>query len=1213
MRTIAPLPLLFVLLYVSKVCAFCVSPNATNECKCFANYTKEPSTYFKSNTAFYFFPGVHVVEILTTVDQVKNISFIGNSRQPEGSANQGTIIECHGSSGFIFNGTVDLTFANLTLIGCAMQQQDNSASLYLVNVSNVRIDGVLIQGGKNGILMSLTRGYNSIERSAFINVSKTAIFTINSEVSVSTSYFASCNVSIHSVLRNITITNCTFVKNNVGMLMVDKTAFSHQNSYISGSVLEVGLYSEFSEVYVQGCSFVELNTALKLNHNTRSAISSSIFKGPGMAYGIDEQNGMDTSIEYCNFSTINLSAIQTIESNNLFIHGCNFTTIYTGVYARNGLNCTISQCVFAVNEQTKIFGTGVVTSGMANVYVHSSKFISMYWGTAFFDTTNSTIANSIFITNENAGYFQLGDVSITDCLFTNYSNSALIVISTYVYLSGNTSFLSGRSRDDGGALYLSSAVVTLVAPANISFINNTALLKGGAIYAINYLSQADRLTDLSDARSLNVPCFLQFYDPSGTLERPGIKIYFANNYAQESGSTIYGFSSECSLATSFLPKYDVGSPINILKNLSNLATFDSKEFASDPSAVCIMDNEQTRCPPFASTVYNFTLYPGQSKTVLFTTVDEYNGWTPTVVYVHSLNYAVIDVFRSQKQKFKYDLTSQRGNTTLYFVTESVARNYFVAESITSITLQVLPCPFGFTLDNATNSCICDPFLQNQPGISCNITDTKIYKPLQAWVGNVSIGLLAYYGFCSYELCNETTGVLLSWQDDQCRNNRTGVLCGSCKGNLSEVFGELQCLNCSNWYLFLILPFAIMGVALVALLLVLNLTVSNGMIDGFIFYANVIKINSSYFLPITVSDIFTSFLSTLIAWLNLDLGIVTCFYDGMSTYVKVWLQFVFPVYLLSLVGGIVLVGKYSTTVSKLCRYSVVPMLSTLVLLCYTKLLGNVIAIFSFANLAIADAYQPVWQYDGNVKYFDKQHTLLVVVAIVVLVIFIVPYILLMLFSPCLRKVSHRKCFSWINTLKPFLDCYEAPFLPKHRFWTGVLLIARLVISTTKAVNFSGKDSFNMGITIVTILCLLVYLTKCNVYKSWVICSIEIFLYINLILLSLFRILFQNTFYSNERSKSAHQVTYSLGVGSAVIVFSAIIIYRVYDLIKKLCTAAPAKSTGNVSVQFESGKDAINYALMQDLNHVPDSDKKYVAYGETSTSYNSSQYREEILSM
>ena len=58
--------------------------------------------------------------------------------------------------------------------------------------------------------------------------------------------------------------------------------------------------------------------------------------------------------------------------------------------------------------------------------------------------------------------------------------------------------------------------------------------------------------------------------------------------------------------------------------------------------------------------------------------------------------------------------------------------------------------------------------------------------------------------------------------------------------------------------------------LVFFIKLLDLTVSHGLINGLIFYANVIKPNEHIFLPPRNTNPLTIFIS----WLNLDLGIET---------------------------------------------------------------------------------------------------------------------------------------------------------------------------------------------------------------------------------------------------------------------------------------------------------------------------------------------------
>ena len=127
-------------------------------------------------------------------------------------------------------------------------------------------------------------------------------------------------------------------------------------------------------------------------------------------------------------------------------------------------------------------------------------------------------------------------------------------------------------------------------------------------------------------------------------------------------------------------------------------------------------------------------------------------------------------------------------------------------------------------------------------------------------------------------------------DIQCANKKSGLLCGACKKDYSLILGTFQCEKCTNSHLFLLIPFAVMGVALVFFLLVCKLTVATGMLSGPVFYANIVGVNRTSFLPVESTNPFSIF----IAWLNLEFGIEICFYNGMDAYSKAWLQFVFPV-------------------------------------------------------------------------------------------------------------------------------------------------------------------------------------------------------------------------------------------------------------------------------------------------------------------------------
>jgi len=269
-------------------------------------------------------------------------------------------------------------------------------------------------------------------------------------------------------------------------------------------------------------------------------------------------------------------------------------------------------------------------------------------------------------------------------------------------------------------------------------------------------------------------------------------------------------------------------------------------------------------------------------------------------------------------------------------------------------------------------------------------------------------------------------------------NHSGILCGGCKANLSMVFGSSRCLQCSHWWLLLIPVFALAGIILVFLLTTLNLTVSIGVINGLIFYANITRANMAVFFPPT-NNTAVLVLSVFIAWLNLDIGVDVCFYHGLDMFAKTLLQLVFPLYVWVLVIIIIISSHYSTRAAKLNGKNSVPVLATLFLLSYAKLLRVVISTLSFTTVVnykseniSNSSRQYVWLYDANVQYLKGKHILLFLAALVILVALSVPYTLVLSFVQCLQRRSSYRLLSWLRRLKPLFDAYTGPYKDRHRY-------------------------------------------------------------------------------------------------------------------------------------------------------------------------------------
>ena len=254
----------------------------------------------------------------------------------------------------------------------------------------------------------------------------------------------------------------------------------------------------------------------------------------------------------------------------------------------------------------------------------------------------------------------------------------------------------------------------------------------------------------------------------------------------------------------------------------------------------------------------------------------------------------------------------------------------IPTNIVRVYVAILQCPPGFELSATEPTCKCAQILQRFTN-KCIINDKTIARDTEFWLGftqdNTSDGLILH-PHCPFQYCvSNKIYIDMDNSDKQCSNSRKGLLCGQCVGNFSVALGSSHCLQCSNHYLWLILPFSFAGIALVLLLLILRLTVAVGTINGLIFYANILAVNSATFLPSQNTNILTVF----IAWINLDLGIETCFYDGMSTYDKIWLQFVFSLYVWTLVIMIIIVSHYSIRLSSILGNSTIEVLATLILL------------------------------------------------------------------------------------------------------------------------------------------------------------------------------------------------------------------------------------------------------------------------------------------
>ena len=725
------------------------------------------------------------------------------------------------------------------------------------------------------------------------------------------------------------------------------------------------------------------------------------------------------------------------------------------------------------------------------------------------------------ISNSNNTF--ISNVTITDSLSTG-----LTVINSNITIN-NTLILRNNTGTNGGGISISQNSFLLLLPqALLEFISNHASLVGGGMYY-------DTTCPLYYANNS--------FQPVDNKHTPSVT--FWNNTAKISGGGVYGI----------LPLSIETCPEAVSMLLSSFQPC----FCSSDNTNSTIDNCNKQIP-------EQLIFPGQNITfhVLMYSYDVNEGtYSPTdgKLDVVTNNVTQRESFRGKCSliefkpavlkfaKFKAQLFFHIGldiNEVTYFY-ETYEFNYTVKD-----------CPIGFSI-NSSNECSCSQSIAGD-GVACDINTLTVSHNGRLWIGtnNTSTPFASDSAFGHNEtnciikekclLYCSTTPVTFSMNDTdgQCKDNRGHRMCGSCRDEYSLLIGSNKCGQCNNEYMYFITAgwialFAVMGILLVVLLIALNLTVSVGTLNGLLFYANIVKL----YEPVFSTQGAVPVLSQLVSWINLDIGIEACFYNGMGAYAKEWLQLAFPLYLWVIIIFIIYLCRKYGKISRLVGSNAVPVLSTLLLLSYTKLVRTIFIILHKRQITLhCTNVKPVtvWYEDPNVEYGKGKHAALLSVALFLLLFFLIPYTLFLLFHPFYEKyLSNFRAFkkTW-SRFKPVIDAYSGPMKDKYRFWPGLLLVARLALLLPVIFVDSIIDSkYFLLCMLLTVLAVLLSLYACfdRLYRQWPNGVLETWFLFNLCMMSALSLNFD---VDGEKAK----IFYNVYIAVFTVTFISIIIYHIH---------------------------------------------------------------------
>ena len=633
------------------------------------------------------------------------------------------------------------------------------------------------------------------------------------------------------------------------------------------------------------------------------------------------------------------------------------------------------------------------------------------------ETSGNTIScqNCTIASNNVAGITLINiqdKVIVSNSRFHDNRATPIIAYRSQLELSGETNF-ENNTAIRGGGLSLIYSNVYFANNSNITFRNNSAKEFGGAIHvASRRYAEQTSFRDLLVSTEKHgiglieeIPCFYQFnVSTHEEFETLRIQVNFINNTAMLGGEAIYGvpLDNTCTNLDGLPSIGEVQKIFNFNEVVNNISSI-----ASDPTRVCFCDDNGSPQCKNTIIVHNETRFPGEIFNVSLVLVG-YNFGTVTgsiyanvlstgsyqqlgqnqhtqaatfsscnnLVYsVHSKDSSEVIKLTASEQESSKDEIEKNQNAAFCKVTylNSTCTALLTTPIYINVTLET--CPLGFKLNETGLMCECDDNLnENRDNVTCEISNHKGYinREGTVWVGvnqNENDTNNTYYlisEYCPHSYCNhERTTVDLTDPDSQCSQNHSGNLCGHCKDGYSLQLGSDRCLDCpNNDGLALLIFFALAGFLLVFFIKFLDLTVAHGTINGLILYANIVWKYTSILFPVqnqfnTDVNITTQYsvdyyiLTIPIAWLNLDFGFETCFFKGMDANIKTWLQFVFPVYIWSIAGLIILVSHYSRRATRLFGNNSLSVLATLFLLSYGKLIRNISNIFTSVDLKYSD--------------------------------------------------------------------------------------------------------------------------------------------------------------------------------------------------------------------------------------------------------------------
>ena len=977
-------------------------------------------------------------------------------------------ILCEKEAGLSFVHSNNIMLANLVLINCGILNNSTSinfttmefievhSALYFLFCTNVTLTNLVIQHSDGvGLIMYSTVGTVTISDSKFLRNRNKKSLSGGGGIIIE---FAYCIPGNRSCFKNSSNTISCFdsnvpvkyskgsnyyIFNTIFMENIGSVSDPGQFTFIlpqkcnhiafgRGGGLSVFFkgYSSNNTILVEGCNFTN-NTAvwgsgIFVEHHDWSSNNRVNVSNTTLQYNQCKNSnrtggtgGGGSRVGYIFFNDTHVKNGSISFENSQFINN--------SAYFGGGLS------FYAAREPTESSPTNILklmgciwegNIARAGSAVDVSVWHSVTQGivAAVMITNCEIYRNSGEYTNQSGTVVGIGAMYLDsipvyfggNIIFESNTHSALAALNAGIHVTTDSSvnFTSNSGRTGGAVALFGSAFLEASPQSYFYFINNTAYLKGGAIFHESFGHH-----DLINSRN----CIIRYSSIEITPKYWQTLFYFYDNRVNEHNNSIY--------ATALLPCLWGGSFGSVSTDFSEVFCWSNSSW-NYTSGNCTSDI-QTTPAGFNSTVTNnsldFNIIPGQRKLMPIYVYDDRQAIvTNSSVFIARSLSPHLHIDKSTKYISDNHIEVHADPLDFGEISLETDDSRVVQAKL---SVGMLLCPAGMIKNGSGSTAIC--MCGGNYGGRVICMDDKFQAKLQrgAWIGyyvdnSVIITIASDCPFCA-SISNDRYFPIPSnaskFEGFLCHKiHRQGTACGKCILGYGPSLNDFTCIKCSdykyNWMLYLVVE--IFPVTIFFILVILyDIRATSAPANAFVFFAQVLPtaftLDGNGVILLKHGNTLKQVYSIPYQIWNLKffgpLQDHVCLSPNLSTLQIISVSYVTAVYpLLLIICVSIFVWLYEHNfwpILLLCRpmhrmlarfqrvfnikRSLIHAFATFVLLSYTRftLVSFFLLTPTFLIKDDGSALSKVAYYDGTIDYLSKPHIPYAIMAVLVLVTFV----------------------------------------------------------------------------------------------------------------------------------------------------------------------------------------------------------------------------------